>query len=392
MSMRRFSNTGLKKPKQHWWNKFFHQKKVVTHIDYVLLGLFIFVILFGLVMLSSASSVESFRRFDSTYYFFWRQITHGILPGAILFFVLSKIHFEFWQKYSLHFFIIAVLLLLIVFIPGLGVSYGRAQSWIIIGGFSLQPTEIVKLLMTLALAGWFSQRDKEKNRDLWNGLLPFTVLFGAIALPIILQPDIGTLMVIVAIAAAIYFVAGAHWKHVIALTVAGIAGLAILLVNAPYRAARLMTFLRPEVDPQGIGYHINQAFLAIGSGGIFGLGFGQSRQKFAYLPEVMGDSIFAIIAEELGFIFATILIIVFIAIVVRGLRIAQNAPSTYARYVAVGIVAWFGMQAFFNIGAMVGLMPLTGIPLPFVSYGGTALMSAMAGAGILLNISKHVKT
>jgi len=351
----------------------------------------IFIIaIFGLVMLSSASSVESFRRFGSTYYLFWHQLLRGFLPGLILLFLLAKIDYRFWERFSVWFFVVSLIVLALVFIPGLGATYGKAKSWINIAGLSFQPAELVKLLLILSLAGWFSYRGKERNADFWNGLIPFTIMLGLVSLLIILQPDIGTLMVLAVIALIVYFIAGAKLVHLAGLVLAGLGGFGILIAQAPYRAARLMTFLHPEIDPQGIGYHINQAFLAIGSGGWFGLGFGQSRQKFAYLPEVMGDSIFAVIAEELGFIFTAALIILFLLLAWRGLRLARLTEDDYARYIVVGIISWFTFQAFFNIAAMIGLMPLTGIPLPFISYGGTALASSMAAAGILINISRQV--
>jgi len=359
--------------------------------DYFLLAIFAIVVVFGLIMLSSASSVKAFREYDSAYYFFWHQIIMGLVPGLVFFVFFLNFDYRRLEKLTILFFIGSIILLIAVFIPGLGVKYGSAQSWLNIGGISFQPSEIVKLGLILSLAGWFAYRGREKNQDFWNGLFPFAICLGLISLPIILQPDLGTLAVVVIISFNIYFMAGARLSHILGLFAAGLGAFGILIAQAPYRAARLMTFLHPEIDPQGAGYHINQAFLAIGSGGWLGLGFGQSRQKFAYLPEVMGDSIFAIIAEELGFIFAAGLVVLFILLAWRGLKLAKAVEDDYARLVVVGIIAWFTFQAFFNIAAMVGLMPLTGIPLPFVSYGGTALAISLAGAGILLNISRQAK-
>ncbi len=258
------------------------------------------------------------------------------------------------------------------------------------GLFSFQPAEIVKLLLILGFAGWFSYRGKEQNQDFWNGLVPFAVILGLVSLLVVLQPDLGTLIIIASISLAIYFTAGAKLTHILGLILCGLGAFGVLIIQAPYRAARIMTFINPQFDPQGVGYQVNQAFLAIGSGGWFGLGFGQSRQKFAYLPEVMGDSIFAIIAEELGFIFVVALIALFILLAWRGLKLAQAVSDDYARFIVIGIISWFVLQAFFNIAAMVGLMPLTGIPLPFISYGGTALAASLAGVGILANISREI--
>jgi cell division protein FtsW len=206
---------------------------------------------------------------------------------------------------------------------------------------------------------------------------------------VVLQPDIGTVAILFSIVFGMLFLAGAKYLHMGSLAALGLVGLILMVMIAPYRAARLTTFLHPELDPQGIGYHINQAFLAVGSGGIFGLGLGHSRQKFQYLPEVHADSIFAVIAEEMGFLFVTALVVLFVLIALRGLMIAKSAPDKFAKLLVAGIITWLMVQSFLNIGAMVGLLPLTGVPLPFISHGGTALMVAMAAGGILINVSRH---
>ena len=369
--------------------KFIPQNKALAKPDYFLVALIFIITFFGLLVLSSASSIESYRQYKNIYYLFWHQVTNGLLPGVILFLILSCFDYKKLEKYTVWFFIISVFMLILVFIPGVGVHYSSAKSWLNFGFFSFQPTEVIKLLLILSLAGWFSYRGKEMNSDFWNGLVPFTFMLVVISGLVILQPDLGTLLVIATIAFAVYFSAGAKISHIFALLAAGVAGAVILIISAPYRAARLLAFLHPELDPSGICYHINQALLAVGSGGFFGLGFGQSQQKFAYLPEVIGDSIFAIVAEELGFLFATALIILFLLLAWRGFLLVQSAPDDYARYIIIGIISWFVLQAFFNIAAMIGLIPLTGIPLPFISYGGTALASCLAASGILINISRQ---
>ncbi len=384
--MRRFAVKGKKKLLRRVIPD---QKIFGRQPDYFLLILVLVIIVFGLMMLSSASNDISLREHNDVYFFLKRQLLRGFLPGLILLAAFSFINYRIWEKLTIPIFAVSSILLALVFVPGVGQNYDRAQSWVNLGGLSLQPSEIVKLLLILSLAGWFSYRGREMTKEFWNGLIPFVVMLGLISLLIILQPDLGTLVVVVTIALVVYFVAGAKINHLISLIVLGIGAFGLLIAQAPYRAARLMTFLHPELDPQGIGYHINQAFLAVGSGGLFGLGFGQSRQKLAYLPEVMGDSIFAIIAEELGFIVSAALVILFLLLAWRGLRLARRVDDDYAKYVVVGIIAWFSAQTFFNIAAMIGLMPLTGIPLPFISYGGTALASAMAAVGILVNISRQ---
>jgi cell division protein FtsW len=208
----------------------------------------------------------------------------------------------------------------------------------------------------------------------------------------ILQPDIGTMSIIAAMSLVVYFVAGAPLAYIGGLIAMGIGALGMLIGLAPYRAARFTTFLNPELDPQGIGYHINQALLAIGSGGLFGLGYGHSRQKFQFLPEVSGDSIFAVTAEELGFFLSVLVLVLFLAFLWRTIQIANGAPDKFGRYVSIGIGAWIVVQAFVNIGSMVALMPITGVPLPFISYGGTSLAISMAAVGVVLNISKYSTT
>jgi cell division protein FtsW len=359
--------------------------------DYVFIILLGILIVFGLIMLSSASSAVAYEKFGDNFWYLKHQIIFGVLPGLAAFLVMSKINYRKWQKYAFPMLLISIGLLLLVFIPGLGASYGRAQNWINIFGMSIQPGEIVKLTFLFYLAAWFCQRNERELKEFSTGLLPFLGVLGIIILLMALQPDIGTLAIIVFISLAVYFAAGASIFHLFWIGVSGLIMFFLLIKSAPYRAERLMTFLHPELDPQGIGYHINQALLAIGSGGLFGLGFGHSRQKFQYLPEVAGDSIFAIIAEELGFIVVLGFILVLIFLAVRGFKIAKNSPDNFGRLLATGITSWFIFQAFVNIGAMLGLLPLTGIPLPFVSYGGTAMTVGLAAAGVLVNISKYCR-
>lgn len=360
--------------------------------DYVFIGLIGVIIIFGLIMLSSASGAVAYEKFGDNYWFLKHQIFFGLLPGLAAFFIMAKIDYRKWRNYALPFLVVSIILLLLVFIPGLGASYGRARNWINIFGMSLQPAEIVKLTFLIYLSAWLSRMRGEKEmRDASTSFIPFVTVLGLIILIMAIQPDIGTLSIIAVVSLIVYFVAGAPFLHLAWISGAGALLFFFLIKIAPYRAARLMTFLHPELDPQGVGYHINQALLAIGSGGFFGLGLGLSRQKFQYLPEVAGDSIFAIIAEELGFVFTLGLIVLFVFLALRGLKIAKRAPDGFGRLLAIGITSWFVFQAFINIGAMLGLLPLTGIPLPFISYGGTAMTVGLAAAGIMANISKFCR-
>ena len=358
-------------------------------MDYLLLGIVGTIILFGLTMLLSASAPSGYTEFSDSYYFLKHQIIFGFIPGIAGLLAFSRIPYTFWKSHAWHLLILSIALLILVFIPGLSAGIGTAHSWISIGGvFSIQPSEIVKLTFLFYLAAWLGGRDKHAVRDVHAGFLPFVLVLGAIMLLMGLQPDVGTMSVIVAMSLVVYFVAGAPMTHVLGLITAGIAGLALLITTAPYRTARLTTFLHPELDPLGIGYHINQALLAIGSGGFLGVGYGHSRQKFQYLPEVGSDSIFAVIGEEMGFVVCVLVLFLFLFFLWRALSIASRAPDNFSKYVVVGIAAWIVIQALVNIASMVALMPMTGIPLPFISYGGTSLAISMAAVGVMLNVSK----
>ena len=355
--------------------------------DQILITTIFALLVFGLVILSSAGIAISQSRFGDSYYFFKHQLFFGVLPGLFLMYIAQKIDYHFWKKFAFPFFVFNLFFLVLVFIPGLGLNFQGASRWIKLGPFSFQPSEMLKLTMILYLAAWLESK-REKGKDLFEGFLPFLAIVGTVSFLIIKQPDMGTLGSIVLISMAIYFMSGAQWKHLLAmLGMGGLAFLALVKFES-YRMGRLLVFLHPELDPRGIGYQINQALLAIGSGGIFGLGLGHSRQKFNYLPEPVGDSIFAIIAEEIGLIGAAALVILFVVFAMRGLKIAKNAPDTFGKLVAVGITSWIIFQALINISAISGIIPLTGVTLPFVSYGGTSLVFLMIGVGILLNISK----
>jgi cell division protein FtsW len=366
------------------------RKQKEKNPDWQLVGLIGFLTIFGLIMLSSAGAALGWQKFGDSYFHVKHQIIFGFLPGVMFFIILSRIDYYKLKSLATPMLLASIVLLVLVYIPGIGAGFGSAKSWINFFGYSLQPSEIVKLTFLIYLVAWLSEKGEKKIKDFNEGFLPFLFVLLIVMVLIGAQPDFGTMSIIVFTALSVYFVAGGSLYYLLSLSMAGFLGLWLMIKISPYRAARLTTFLHPELDPQGIGYHINQALLAVGSGGIWGRGFGHSRQKFAYLPEVAGDSIFAVVAEELGFIISVMLVIAFVLLVIRVLRIAQNCREPFGRLLAIGIVSWFAIQAFANIGAIVGILPLTGIPLPFISYGGTSLMVCLAAAGILVNISKQV--
>lgn len=343
---------------------------------------------FGLIMIASAGIAYSRSRFGDSYFFFKHQLLYGVVPGFLILFVTQKINYNFWKKISFPFFVFSVICLILVFIPTFGSRIYGASRWLRLGSFSFQPSEMLKLSIILYLAAWLESRS-DKVKDFYEGLMPFLAIVGIVSFLLIKQPDVGTLGVIVLISMAIFFSSGARISHLISMITGGLVFLGLLIKFESYRMNRFLVFLNPEMDPSGAGYQINQALLAIGSGGIFGLGLGHSLQKFNYLPEPVGDSIFAIIGEELGMIGAMVLILIFVYFALRGLRIAKYSPDKFSHLTVIGIISWIIFQAFVNISAISGVIPLTGIPLPFISYGGTSLVFLMAAVGILLNISKY---
>ena len=358
--------------------------------DYVFLSLVGVLVLFGLIALSSASSVFSYEKFGSSFYLIRHQLLFGLLPGIVAFAFALRMSYGFWRKYALHILLFTVALLVLVLIPGIGRQLGGARSWFTIGSISFQPSELVKLSLMVYLAAWTESRHGQVS-DFRAGFVPFMTVAGLVALLVVLQPDVGTLAILGGMVLFLAFVIGIRLPYLGGVCLAGIILLFLLVKIAPYRAARITAFVHPELDPQGVGYHINQALLAVGSGGLFGVGFGHSRQKFRYLPEVTGDSIFPIIAEEMGFLVSAGFVILLIAVLWRMFRIARDAPDYFSKYLVAGLAGWFGIQSFVNLGSMLGMLPLTGLPLPFVSYGGTALAVELAAVGIVGSISKHAK-
>lgn len=360
----------------------------MKHIDHKLLFVILLTLGIGLMMVASAGVVYGKVRFGDEYYFFKEQLL-GLGVGLVFLYVFQRIDYHVWQRFVVPIFFIALGLLVLVFIPGFGTTVYGAARWVQLGPISFQPSEIMKLSIILYLAAWLAGKGQAKTADFFEGFVPFLALMSVVGFLIIKQPDTGTLGLIFLISLSIFFASGASLAHIAYLFMGGLAFLFILIKTAPYRLQRFLVYMNPEHDPLGFGYQMTQALLAIGAGGLFGAGLGQSRQKFNYLPEPVTDSIFAVLGEELGFMGTTVIVLLFLYIAWRGFRIASGAPDEFGKLVAVGIVSWIVFQAFINIAAITGLIPLTGIPLPFVSYGGTSLAGLLAAVGILLNISKH---
>lgn len=356
-------------------------KRQKMRIDVVLLATVVFLCLFGLLMIFDASVVAAIRDFGDKYYFL-RSQSMWLGLGIVLLLIMSRINYHFFFVYSDFFLLGIIFLLIAVFVPGVGIRALGANRWVNFGFFILQPAELTKLIMIIYLSSLLTSSKKQK-------LLPFFILIAFIVGLIVLQPDLGTAIIVLAISAGLYFLSGAPLLHFGLLIPAAIAAIGTLAVLAPYRLQRVVTFFNPDIDPLGMSYHIRQILLALGSGGIMGLGIGNSRQKFEYLPEANTDSIFAIVGEELGFIGAFLLIVCFLFLIARCFAIAKRAPDEFGRLVASGISVWIAVQVGINLSAMVALLPLTGVPLPFISYGGSNLVVTLVALGILLNISRQ---
>lgn len=341
----------------------------------------------GLLILASSSMVISVKNSGSPLFYVGRQLLVGGGIGTILFSLAFFTPYRKLKKVALPGMILSFIMLAVLFVPELGYSWGGARRWLTLGPISFQPSEFLKLAFVIYLASWLDARRREVS-SVSYGMIPFCIMLAVVGMFLVMQPDIGTLGVIAISAVLLYFLGGGKKSQIVTLGMLGLCLLFVLIQIAPYRLNRLTVFLNPGTDPQGIGYQITQASIAIGSGGFFGEGFGRGLQKYNYLPEPMGDSIFAIFAEEMGFLGATGLIILFGFFFWRGMTIARNAPDSFGKLLAAGISISIMTQAVINMGAISGLLPLTGIPLPFISYGGTSLAITLASVGILLNISK----
>jgi len=354
--------------------------------DYFFIALVIILVVFGLVMLASASSDLAKLKFGDSYYYLKHQILYGLSFGLLGFFFAAFFNYRKLESWSLWILIAGIVLLFLIFTP-LGVSSGGAERWLNFGPLNFQPGEFIKLAFLIYLAAWLG-KSESRSRSFVSGFLPFLFLSGVIAILLFLQPSTTTAIVLLASSLLTYFIAGARLKFLVAAVVLGAIILGVLIFLTPYRMERILTFLNPERDPLGTGYHLNQAKIAIGSGGLTGVGYGESTTKLRYLPEPIGDSIFAVIAEELGFIGAAGLILVFVLFIWRGFRIARGGRDNFSRWLGASFTSLIGIQAFINIAAISGFFPLTGVPLPFISYGGTALAVFLTMSGLIVNISR----
>src|SRR5690625_146154 len=364
-----------------------HSTKLKEKPDYFLLTVIILLLTAGIAMVYSSSYIWAEYKYSDQFYFLKRQLLFAS-AGVIAMVIFMRIPYNTWNKYANYILFFCYLLLVLVLVPGIGMVRGGAQSWIGVGAFSIQPSEFMKLGLIIFLSVFLASNQKY-IASFKKGFFPSLILVISAFGLIMLQPDLGTGIVLITTCMIMIFVAGARLSHFFGLALIGLVSFVILIISAPYRISRITAFLNPWEDPLGDGFQIIQSLYAIGPGGLMGVGFGESLQKYFYLPEPQTDFIFSILGEELGFIGGTLLIVLFFFLFWRGIKVALEAPDLFGRFLALGIVSMLTIQAMINISVVIGLIPVTGITLPFLSYGGSSLTLTLASAGILLNISRY---
>lgn len=358
-----------------------HSKLVSPPRNYIILfSVTLIMSLIGLIFVFESSTAESFSLFGNQYHFLI-QHSIGLVIGLIGLGIAVLIPSQFWIKTSVIWYILGLILLILVFIPGIGLSLNGATRWITIGSARFQPIEFFKFALITFFANWLGKHQK---------LLPFLFLTGLPALLLILQPNLSSLLLLLAIAGSMFFIAGGDIKKILGVLAVGIPIVIISIIASPYRLKRLTTFINPESDPLGASFHIKQITLALGRGGWFGQGIGNSNQKYSYIPEASTDSIFSIIAEEIGFLGSLAILSLFIIYFYQANKVVSNSKrSKSIKLLGYGIIIWIGLQVILNLSAVVGLVPLTGMPLPFFSYGRSALVMLLFATGILIRIGKE---
>ena len=357
-------------------------KKISLSLTTRLITMTIILLGFGLIMIYSASVAEGARDFGNKWHFVALQLKWAG-AGLLAMFMMSLIHPKTWEKLSPILMVLGLFLLFLVVIPGIGTKVQGARRWLVLPGITLQPAELIKFIEVIYLSSWLHSRKIT--------LLQFGSFVVLVAGLIMFQPDMGTTLVVTLLSVSMYFLSGYPLKHLFSIAAVGLSLGAILIIAEPYRLERVKTFIDPLHDTQGSSYHIRQVLLSLGSGGVSGLGIGRSRQKYAYLPEATTDSIFAVVGEELGFIGGVALILAFLYYLSLIFKIASAEHDKFSSTLVAGVGAWIGLQVCLNLAAMVALTPLTGVPLPLVSYGGSALVTMLGGIGLVLSVSRHQK-
>lgn len=361
-----------------------------SKIDRIFFGIVSSLVIIGVIMFISASLGILNKNESKFYAVMFNQLIFGLIGGLVALYFGLKIPYKFWRQYSLPLFIASIIATALVFVPHLGFEHGGSRRWINVFGVSIQPVEFLKIGFIIYFATWLSWA-KNRVKDFRFSLLPLILLLGVIAAVLIKQPDTKSLILIAATGLVMLFVSGTPWKYILGMFAVIILAFIILAFTTPYLRSRVNTFLHPNDNGSTSSYQIQQSLIAVGSGGIGGRGLGQSIQKFNYLPEPQGDSIFAVVGEEMGFVGCTILICLYVAFTMRGYRIAHYAPDSFSKLLVIGIITIITAQSFMNIASIIGVFPLTGVPLVFMSHGGTALLLDIGLMGIVLNISRYQK-
>ncbi len=359
------------------------------NVDTTVLLLTVSLTFIGMVMVYSSSAIMAADRFHDGFYFLKRQVTYTAL-GFVCMAVATYFNYQNWRKLAFLSLGVSIVLLALLFVPGLGIRVGGAMRWLRTPGFTLQPAELVKLAMVLYLAHSLT-RKKEKVRSLTKGYLPYMIVLAVLLGMLLKQPDLGSAMIIAGVSMSMLIVAGVRWVYIAPTILMSLPVLYFLVMNVDYRKRRIMAFLNPWEDPFDTGFQIIQSLVAFGKGGVFGQGLGIGEQKLFYLPEAHTDFIFSVIGEELGLVGVLLIAGLFLMLVLCGIRIALSCQDAFGRNLAFGLSALFGLEAFVNIGVCMGLLPTKGLPLPFISYGGTSLIVCLTAIGILLNISSSLE-
>ncbi|MCL4405984.1 MAG: putative lipid II flippase FtsW [Patescibacteria group bacterium] len=356
--------------------------------DTIIIGIAILLIVLGFALLASASSPWGKRQFHDPYYFLERQLLFGLTAGVVGFLAGMFVSPKIIKKTALVALILNICLLVLVFTP-LGVHDKTSSRWLEIKGLSFQPSELLKITFIIYIASWLAASKRDRKTDVWEGFLPFLIISGLIGFLLVIQPATSIVLIIMAATLIVYFVSGAKLSFIAAIVMLAVVAFGLLIALTPYRLARFITFFNKDADPLGASFQVNQAMIAIGSGQLFGVGYGNSTSKIIGLPEPIGDSIFAIAAEELGFVGVAFFILLFLVLTLAGFFGSLETKTKFGKFAMIGFSSIIGIQAFVNMGAISGLIPLTGTPLPFISYGGTSLAVFMTMLGLMVNFYRH---
>jgi len=361
-----------------------------ARLDKVFFFIVVALVSTGLLIFTSAALSILAEDPKQFYRLLLSQYVFGLIGGLVTGYLAYRIPYTFWKRHGIALFALSIISTALVFIPGLGVSNGGARRWISFGGISVQPAEFLKVGFIIFASAWYA-RVYRKVSNVRYGIIPLLGMLTLVGGVLLAQPDTGTFLVIAGTGVIMYFVSGARIKDLIILILMGLVGSSLLIATRPYLLSRINTFLNPANDPQGSSYQVRQAHIALGSGGLWGRGYGQSVQKFNYLPEPIGDSVYAVLGEEVGFLGTMSVLLLFLGFALRGLHIARRAPNMYARLLVIGCVVMIVVQSFLNIASILGVFPLTGLPLMFISHGGTSLMVGLICVGLILNVSQYKK-